>query len=112
MRQTLSAVAFVAAMMPLAANALGYPIPQPKPCAHYWDSAKAQRLVASKADVVAYLAWPREVIALVRPPKGLEPGGPYVLRLWPSDKGCAMAKLYTGRQALGFASLFARQGES
>lgn len=54
-----------------AAWALGYPIPQEKPCQTYWDSARSHRLAKHHPAVVSYIADPHMVIAILKDGSGI-----------------------------------------
>lgn len=82
---------------------LGYPIPQEKPCRAYWDSRKAQNKVAAAPNVLKYAAGKNDVIALLKPPEGMEHLGPYVFRFSHDKRGCVVSKLYVGRAAIPYA---------
>ena len=109
----LLAIAAYFAVLSSPIWSLGYPIPQPKPCQVYWDSVKAQKKVAAAPNVLKYAAGPNDVIALLKPPEGMEHLGPYVFRFSHDERGCVVSKLYVGQAALPYALLLAsRQGDA
>jgi nucleoside 2-deoxyribosyltransferase len=71
--------------------ALGYPIPQEKPCLAYWDSAKAHKYVREHAQVYGYVATSHEVLARYKDGTGVW--------ITHTEKGCLVVVKYSRSQS-------------
>ena len=109
----LLAIAAYFAVLSSPIWSLGYPIPQPKPCQVYWDSKAVGKAVSKYPGMIRYSAGPHQALVMIKPPKGMEPMAPFVIRFFHDAKGCFAEQRLMSRAALPYALLLAsRQGDA
>lgn len=82
MRFFLASVLY--ASLTYSALALGYPIPEHKPCKEYWDSKLWHERIAKDPNTLSYLASPHEIIAKSKKGQGV--------LITHNEKGCLVIR--------------------
>lgn len=97
------------------ALALGFPIPQPKPCKIYWDGPAVHKVVASTPGVERYIATPEMVIEYIVGTVQTHVGQRKVeiVRVHShTDKGCYQVQTYQGNDVGPWLKLLTDQEDA